>query len=305
MSRVWKEEEITKLIQLINQNKTKTEIAEELGRTVTAVQLKVNRLGLAIYNTSDNKGNRGRNWNTDQDNLLKELWSDPELSKSVICNRLHRSYYSIRKRALILNLGSRSYNDEYLSMSDVSEYMNVSIDRVSNWCKLGLPRKKSRSGKTKFLIDIDDLLKFLYNHQDMFDASKISEYLFYSEPQWLIDKRKKDKEFYPENLRKEFSNEEDKKIQSYFYMGYSDDKIAKLLKRTSQSIFHRRHVLNLMKGRYTDDEINILKKYSRYKTIDEIHELLPNRSNKSIEYKCCSLKIPYHIKKDRCEIMEE
>ena len=182
--------------------------------------------------------------------------------------------------------------------------MNVSHNRVSNWLKLGLKYKKNRSGRTKYLISQEDLLDFLKEHQDMFNASEISEYLFINEPDWLVKKRRSDLEYYTDNLRFEYTNEEDKIIVSMFKQGKSNAEIARSLKRTESAIAGHLRVLDLSRGRYNDYEIEILKENSRYLTLDELLVLLPLRTKKGLEYKCNALGLPCHKVKERCEIRD-
>ena len=297
----WTEKDIAKLESLIKENHTKTEIADVLGRTVASVQIKANRMGLQIFNTSDNTGNRGRTWTQKDVRLLKELWSDGAISKSKMETQLHRSWYSIRKKALQLELGPREYNTEYLSISTICKEMCVSHDRVSNWLKLGLKKRKNHSGKVKYLIDPDDLLVFLKNHQNIFNASLVSEYLFFDEPEWFIEKRKKDAKEYANSNRLEYTNDEDKRIVNMFMRGKSDAEIAKELNRTETGIKYHRMTLGLLRNRYSPEEIEILQKYSDSKTLAELAKMLPLRSQKGIAYKCESLGIPYHISKDCCK----
>ena len=192
-------------------------------------------------------------------------------------------------------------NDEYLSISEICDEMQVSHDRVSNWIKIGLPTKKNRSGKTRYLIDVDDLLCFLEKHQDMFNASLISEYLFYDEPDWLKNKRKSDREFFPINLRSEYSNNDDIFMIQLFKAGKSDKYISDTLGRTESAIRDRLRLLGYTRGRYNDYEIDILKENSDYLTVSELAKLLPLRTEKGIMYKCEQLNIPYHVSKEMCK----
>lgn len=301
MSYPWKKEEIEKLEEMIKQNHTKTEIARAMGRTVTAIQIKANKMGLQILNTSDNVGNRGRAWKQKDVELLKNLWYDATVSKAVMEKRLHRTWVSIRKKALELKLGPREYDTEYLSIPTICEEMQVSHDRVSHWIKLGLKKKKNRSGKVKYLIDVDDLLEFLEQHQSMFNASVVSEYLFYDEPEWFVNKRKKDAEGYAIKNGLKYTNEEDRKIIRLFELGKSDLEIAKELDRTEIGIKYHRITLGLCHNQYSFKEIEILQRYSDTKTVDELCEMLPMRTRKGIMYKCEKMGLPYHISKERCK----
>lgn len=294
MSYIWKEEDVKELIELVNDGKDKKFLAEHFGRTETAIEIKVNRLGLQLLR--DN-----RNWLKSDLESFKEDWLDGSLSINMLIKKYKRSYFSLRKKALELNLGARPHNDEYLSIREICEEMNVSHDRVSNWLKLGLKYKKNRSGKTKYLISQSYLLDFLKEHQDMFNANDISGYLFIDEPDWLIEKRRKDCNFYASKLRSEYSNEEDKLIVQMFKNGKSNSEIANRLKRTESAISCRLRLLGYSRNSYNDYEIEILKENSRYMTVKELSKLLPLRKEKGIMYKCEQLGIPYHISKKNCE----
>lgn len=242
MSTLWTEEEISKLKEMVESGESKVDIASYFGRTETAIEIKVNRLGLQILRD-------GRNWLKQDLDSFAEDWYDGSISKPMLAKKYKRSWFSLKKKALELELGPRPHNEEYLSIREVCEEMKVSHDRVSNWLKLGLKHKKNRSGKTKYLISQYDLLDFLKNYQDMFNASLISEHLFTVEPEWLKEKRKKDIIQYAKLNRLEYTNEEDKQILRLFNMGKSDLEIAERLNRTECGIAYHRRVLGLYRDR--------------------------------------------------------
>lgn len=295
---VWKEKDIIELRQLVNEGYTVKQLAEYFNRTEMAILLKVNRIGEQIKEPN-------RTWLPEEEEQFKKDWNDPELSIYRLRKKYNRTWFGLRKRALILKLGPRNYNDLYLSIETICEEMQVSRDRVSSWIKKGLKFKKNRSGKTRKVIDADDLLEFLEKHQDLFKADKISEYLFAEEPQWLVDKRKEDAKIKDEKNRLPYTNTEDKIIQNMFMLGKTDEEIAERLHRTKEGIKSRRIILNLVKRKYQDYEIEILKKYSKYKTIEELAKMLPLRKPKGIMYKCEQLGLEYHTSQHKCKIMED
>lgn len=297
MSYIWKESDIEELKKLVKEGKDKAFLAEHFNRTETAIEIKVNRLGLQLQRTH-------RWWKDDEIEEFKSDWQDGTISIPVMKKKYGRSYISLREKALELDLGARPYNDEYLSISDICEEMNVSHDRVSNWIKLGLKTKKNRSGRTKYLMSQKDLLDFLESHQDMFNANEISNYLFCEEPEWLKLKRSNDSLFYAKNLRSEYSDNDDRRIISLFKVGKSDEEIAIEMKRTSSAIKARLRLLGYTRKQYNDYEIEILKNNYRYLTIKELAKMLPLRTEKGIMYKCEQLGLRYHISKDRCEKRE-
>lgn len=294
MSYVWSKEDVEELKILVKEGKSKEFLAEHFNRTETAIEVKVNRLGLQLLR--DN-----RNWLEKDLEEFKEDWLDGTISKPMLIKKYKRSHFSLRKKALELGLGVRPYNDEYITIRVICEEMNVSHDRVSNWLKLGLKCKKNRSGRTKYLITQEDLLSFLEEHQDMFNANEVSSYLFPQEPEWFKQKRKADAEFYASKLRAEYSDAEDRQMISMFKRGISNKEIATRLKRTESAICGRLRLLGYTRKEYNDYEIEVLKENSRYMTLDELAKLLPLRTKKGIEYKCRQLDLPYHYVKERCE----
>lgn len=296
--RPWTDSQLKELADMVDGGKTIEELVKHFNRTEQAIVIKVNRIGKKIQVGS-------REWTPDEDEKFKSEWSDGSLSIRAICKNHNRTWFGLRKRALVLNLGPRPYNTEYVSVTDICQEMHVSKDRVYNWFKLGLKKKKNRSGKTKYTVDTKDLLNFLESHPDHFDASKISEYLFPEEPEWLIEKRKTDKDINIEKRRMEYTNEEDKVIEHMFCRGMSDKEIAERLHRTPNGIQCRRMILCITKNRYMPYELEIIRKNSPYMTIQELSKLLPLRTARGIQSKCEQLGLEYHISKNECKIKKE
>lgn len=291
----WTPEQLQELSELVDSGKSLEELAEHFNRTTNAIEVKVNRIGKQLIRPN-------RYWKDTEETSFAEDWEDGTLSVKQLIKKYNRPWFSLRKRAQLLKLGPRPYNDEYVSVTDICREMQVSNDRVYNWFKLGLKKKKNRSGKVKYVVDTHELLKFLEQHQDHFEADKVSEYLFWDEPEWFKAKRKRDIQINMEKRRVPWTNEEDKRLEMLFCRGKSDEEIAKALKRTPSGVMCRRLKLGLVKNRYMNYEIEILMNNSRYKTVAELNKMLPLRSYKGIISKCEQLNIPYHVSKERCEI---
>lgn len=61
----------------------------------------------------------------------------------------------------------------------------------------------------------------------------------------------------------------------------------------------------VLEGKYNDYEIDILRKNSRYLTVDGLLQLLPLRTKKGITYKCKELGLSYRLSKKKCEVIVE
>lgn len=298
MSYQWKDSDIIKLKKLIKDGKSVDEIAEALGRTINAIEIKVNRLGLQVFRPN-------REWTSQEEKKFARDWANGEVSMNIMEKKYKRTENALKIKANRMGLGARPYNVEFLSATTISEEMGVSLDKVYNWCKDGLKRHRNHSGKVKYVININDLLRYLKNHQDVFNASGISEYLFVDEPQWLKDKRVRDAEEYAVNQRLPYSNQDDKDIVLMNKLGKQDSEIAKAIGRSSEAVRLRKYTIGVYSKWYTVGEEDFLKKVSRYLTVDEILEYMPNRTAKGIEYKCNKMGIPYHLSKNMCEQLPE
>ena len=248
LSTLWSEEEVEKLKNMAAAGIPKNLIAEELGRTERSISIKTCRLGIQI-------NREGRLWTKQEEQEFASDWADGSLSKYKLCKKYNRTWHALSKRAVSMHLGSRPANEEFLTPKMICEEMQVSDDRVYNWISLGLKTKKNRSGRVKYLIDQKDLLSFLESHPKMYNANKISPYLFVKEPDWLKEKRKKDREKFASSNRLEYTNEEDKQIVNLFSMGKSDKEIAEALSRNEIGLAAHRRVLGLMRREYAELEL--------------------------------------------------
>lgn len=298
MSYQWKDSDIVELKKLLEDGKSVDEISATLGRTKNAVELKVNRLGLQVLRPN-------REWTPQEEKKFARDWSNGEVSMTAMEKKYKRTDNALRTKAQRMGLGSRPYNVEFLSVTTISEEMGVSLDRVYNWCKNGLKRHRNHSGKVKYVISVNDLLRYLKSHQDAFNASIISKYLFVDEPQWLKDKRVRDAEEYAVNQKLPYSNQDDKDIVLMNKLGKQNSEIAKAIGRTEEAVRIRKYTIGVYSKWYTVGEEDFLKKVSRYLTVDEILEYMPNRTVKGIEYKCSKMGIPYHLTKNMCEPLPE
>lgn len=295
----WTKEDIDRLKILVNKGYDKKQIASELGRSITSIDLKCRRLNIEVYNSD-------RWWTKEDYDLLKELWFNPRYTTKGIARLMHRPVQGIIIKAQRLDLGPRNAIKENLSITDICNEMQVSRDRVSTWInKKGLVTSKNKAGKGKYNIKSEDLLEFLKNNPDSYDASKISEHLFTSEPDWLVEKRKKDAKKDHYKQYRYWTNDEDKKLEQMFKTGLSINTVAKALNRSRSSVISRKQILFIGKTYrkyYTDKEKEFLRENSPYMTVDELREQgLRNRSTESIIYMCEKLKLEYHISKERCK----
>lgn len=95
-----------------------------------------------------------------------------------------------------MKLGPVKEAQDLMSAREVARIMGVDIHAVTDYWikKLGLKHIKIKSKKRTLwiLINADDLLDFLKDHQEIWTASKVVRFGLGQEPDWLKEKRRKE-----------------------------------------------------------------------------------------------------------------
>ena len=186
----WSKEEYELLQKLVEEKKTPKEIAAILNRTEESIIIKISRRGLKIQ-TNDK-----RYWTKEEEELLSDLWGN--MSADKIAEKLNRTVSSVKNKAFQLELGSQIENNyDGLTISEIVKLFNVSHETVSiYWVSLGLQytsRKLSKTKKYRY-VTIENLLSFLEKNQNIWDSRYLEKNILGKEPDWMIEKRKRDKE---------------------------------------------------------------------------------------------------------------
>jgi len=187
----WTEEEYQQLKQMVMIDKMSVkEIAEKLGRTEDAINLKINRSGL-INQTNDKK-----QWTEEEELLLSDLWGSEPIE--IIAKKLNRTVSSLTNKAFQLELGSMLENNyNGLTIKHISELFGINKEIVIvSWVSLGLKYKVQKISKSKSYryVEIKDLYEFLENNQDIWDSRLLEKNILGIEPEWLQKKRKRDRD---------------------------------------------------------------------------------------------------------------
>lgn len=288
---LYSREDIEMLRQMCAEKRTIAYMAEKLNRSEGSIRQKCKKLHLEL-------DLERLYWSDEEIQQFKNDWEDSSISDAMLRKRYkNRSITAIKSQARRLNLGPREYDSSYLLVSDIVEEMKVSKDRVRGWIKKGLKYHKSRIKPYKYLIDEKELLAFLEQHPDVYDASIVSKYLFSNEPKWFKEKRITDKRDYNNTMGTKYTDEDFKIITKMFKQGCSNEEIAKAINRTPVSIEKMLWSMGLSRKSYNPYEIEIIKKHIDTHTIQEIADMLPLRTKKGIIAKCEQLGLKYHSKR--------
>lgn len=284
MNKAWKENEVQLLQKLSEQGCSLSEMAEQLpGRTESAIKIKLRKSNLQYQY----KSNR-MYWTEEEKAELEEDWYNENRTMKGLVRKFKRSAGAIKQQALRMGLGER--NDyTALTTSQIMQEMQVTRGVVIDWIQRGLKARKSKA-TGEYMIDSDDLLEFLEQHQHRFDATKISEYLFCQEPDWLREKRRNDYQ----NVREQskgykYTDSDIKRIIFLFKSGKSNIEIANIMNRTEISIKVLLPKLGYVRRYYNDYEVQILEENAEVHTVSELAKMLPLRSERSIQNKCKEL----------------
>ena len=302
---IWSKECDEQLLEMNDKGLSLKTMAARLGRTENAVRLRVKHLG-CVLNV------KGRRWTEREETMFIEDWRDETMNNDALVRRHNRTWHALQEKAVAMKLGPRPYNSCFLSIQDVCSEMQVSSDRVYRWIKCGLKTRKGGSKRRKYLISCEDLLDFLEKHQSWFLATKVDIYLFcgcseHGEPDWLAKKRVYDTKHDRSKHQMAWSNAEDARLYQMFNNGASLQDLALEFHRSESAIRTHLYVIGCEIKRpdvYTEEELAILRDYSDYKTLKELAEMLGGRTVKGIEYKCKTMKLPYHFSKRQCKQME-
>lgn len=178
-------------------------------------------------------------WTTDEDNLLQEMWGNS--SPQTIAGKLGRTTIAVVQRSKVKKLGSFTGVGVYINRNQAAQMVGVDYKvLVRNWepnHNLRFVKKKIRTNKkSQYLISLDSFIKWLEKHQDLWDSRKMEPYALGYEPEWLVEKRKRDNELINKPRGTKFTPREDSLIVMYLKMNKTQREIAEILNRSKSSV---------------------------------------------------------------------
>ena len=138
-----------------------------------------------------------RTWTDEEIEYLKEAWGNIRIE--IIRRKLNkRTITAIRLKAKRLGLGGAKANGyKYITAGQVAKILGEDRKTIWKWIQKGKIKAKLQtiSGEQKWwCIDFEYFIKWLQENQQMYDATKIEQYALGYEYDWLIEKRKRDRE---------------------------------------------------------------------------------------------------------------
>lgn len=215
-----------------------------------------------------------RLWSEEEEDFLIESWGYKTADR--IASELHRKPTAIIKRAKVLQLGS-PIDAEYITRTSLSKILDIDGKTLIN---MGIPfRRKKFKNRYFHVIRMVEVIRWLKNNQDKFNAAKIEEYGLGVEPEWLKEKRKADRNLKVRD-RKKFDEKDDANLRAMYRMNIPIEQIAIELKRSPSAIRRRLYRIGLKKVKkkcvlWSREEEYILKEllYNTDKDLKAISEL--------------------------------
>lgn len=279
-SNEWTNEQIETLKELSEKYHYK-EIAKIMNKSENAIYLKATRMGIKLIQYR-------RKWTKDEEIYLSDNWGVESIE--LIAKKLKRTVFSIKVKATRMKLGAMIDNNlEIITISDISEMLDVSRDRIVNtWANLGLKlkQKKLTNKKSYYYVTLKDLIKFLEYNQNEWDSRNLDRHILGKEPDWLKEKRKRDKDENPLWYRR-WTKEEIDKAEDLYKRGKSYEEIGDIINRSTPMVANVLRNLGYsytMPIFWTGKELKFLKDNYDKLTYEEISNIL-GRTTKAVSAK--------------------
>lgn len=172
-----------------------------------------------------------KKWTPEEEELLKKL--SQKYTKSDIAKKLGRSTSSITNKKKQLGIGFMMELTDLWNFNQLSEAVGKSMGSVNkSWVVNGLKFVKRGC---YCLVEEKEVLRFMQEHPNLWDATKCDYYLFYQYP-WFLKKLEEDRKK-PANAKKYFWTDYEKSVLvTLKKRGLSHKEIAKRLGRTKKAI---------------------------------------------------------------------
>jgi len=284
VSNKWSDEDVNLLIEL-SENYHYKDIAQMMKKSENAIYLKAKKLGITLIQDR-------RSWTEEDEELLRDLWG--KKSVELVAKQMKRSVFSLKVKAIRMNLGPMILNNyDYVTISDIISILGVTRDRITDrWVKLGLKlrNKKLTKAKKYYVITLGDLLDFLEKNQNEWDSRNLEKNILGQEPDWLVEKRKRDLVENPLWYRR-WTDEDIIEAENYFKMNKSYAEIANLINRSEWA------VANMLRSRgfaykapqfWKGKDLKFLQENYLNMTYEEIADIL-GRTEKAVSAKVSEL----------------
>ena len=228
----------------IEEGKTQKEIATALRIKPYEVRNAIVKYGLTRkdFKNIGIPKNHLKHWTKEQDEFLINnlgILSYEAIGSSKI---IQKKATSVKFRVRDLKLGDPLLHGDFITKTFLARTLKTDIKVVAKWIeKFGLRAVKKVVALEREItsIKLDDFWKWAEQNKNLIQWNKFDEGDLGAEPNWTLKAREEYKKNTPKNNRKEWSNEEDTLLQSYYKLGKTYKQIGKLMGRTEHSVSRR------------------------------------------------------------------
>lgn len=179
-----------------------------------------------------NYSNR-RRWTLEEEERLRVLCE--RYTKSDVARLMKRSRASVNNKRIELGIEPLMETTDRWTFTQITEAVGLSKGSVSKtWVKNGL--KYQKRGYFS-LVKEEDLLKFMQDHTELWDATKCDYYLFYQYP-WFMEKLEQDKKQPLEQKRYYWTDYQKQQFQLLSKRGFTHQQIASAIGKTKRAVDH-------------------------------------------------------------------
>lgn len=165
---------------------------------------------------------------------IDENWGIKPIDR--IVKNLRRTKYGILKKGYRMGLGKIYSND--FNANEIAKILNKSCDTIIAWIKKGSLKGRKLSLRDSGIwwqVNHDDLMDWLKNNPDKYNARNIKPYALGYEPEWLKEYRNSDN-MEPRKHWRRWTEEDNKNLITMFHKGYEIKELAIIFERTEKSI---------------------------------------------------------------------
>lgn len=171
----------------------------------------------------------GKRWTEEEMQYLKKWWGRKD--RVYIANHLKRPVSGVKNKASSMGLGHFLENSEMINTSEIGKLVGINKSTVRNWESRGL---KVKHYPLYSMVLESDLLDFMKNNLDLWDARKCDYWMFHSFP-WFMKKLKDDRSG-KNHYYKSWTLDEIRMLTTMKRWGFSNQQIADKLSRSKKSV---------------------------------------------------------------------
>ena len=171
-------------------------------------------------------------WTEEEDEKLREL--SEKYTKSKLAEKMGRSPSAVNNRRRILGIEPFTDTTDMYNFTQIAEMLGLDHSTISKvWVKNGFKYKKI--GNKNYAKE-QEVLKYMREHPDCYDARKADYYLFYRY-KWFIEKLEEDKQKTTKTGTR-WTDYEKSRANMLKKRGLSYTEIGKELGRTRKAVMH-------------------------------------------------------------------